>query len=83
MNIVKTFCGRWLNDELVFLCVGRSEHGFHAVIDGEEIRWHDGPFTTFEEAETRLKERAAELGLNPDLDFDVVKVVDRGSRPQP
>lgn len=84
MKIVKTFCGRWLdNYELVFLGIGRTKDGFHALIEGDETEWSDGPFATFDEAVARLKERAAELGMNPDLDYDVVTVLDRGSRPQP
>lgn len=83
MKIVKTFCARWLGAELVFLGVGRTKHGFHAIIDGDETTLSDGPFTTFDQAVARLKELAANLGLNPDLSFDVVVVVERGSRPQP
>lgn len=81
MKIVKTFCGRWLdNYELVFLEVGQKEDGYYAVIDGETPKWSDGPFATFAEAEARLREHAASLGMDTDLSHDVIRVVDCGHR---
>lgn len=81
MKIVKTFCGRLLaNYELVFLSVGHREDGYFAVIEGEETNWRAGPFATFGEAEERLKEHIAGLGMNTDLSRSVIACMDAGHR---